>query len=267
MHRSLTSHTRDQPVRGTADLRLRRGAPRRGARRATLGRARFVLILLAASAAPRHASAQYLMGRVVDAASGQPLPKAAVGVQVPGDSVVKTLTAKDGAFALQLPAAGTYVVHVQASRAPAVVSDSITVAADSVVQREFRVAMPPDPVFYEFQVDQTIRRLSSGVAPRYPQALRDRGVHEGSATLQYVVDTLGRVDSASLRVLRQTHPEFAANARAAALAQLFRPAERDGRKVRVLVELPFAFTVRMTNERIRTLEVGRPLGDPPGRVP
>jgi TonB family protein len=226
-----------------------------------------VMALVIGSVAPSALSAQSIMGRVVDAATGQPLRSAAVGVQVPGDSVVTTLTARDGVFALRLPASGTYVVRVQASLAPPVLSDSIEVGTDSTVQREFRVAMPADPVFYEYQVDRPLLRLPGGAVPRYPQALRERGVYEGSATLRYLVDTLGRIDATNIVVVKQTHPEFAAHALATARAQRFQPAERDGRKVRVLVELPFVFTIQSSTVRVRTRTVERRVGLPSPNAP
>jgi TonB family protein len=201
-----------------------------------------VMALVAVPMAPTAVSAQSIMGRVVDTASGLPLRSAAVGVQVPGDSVVKTLTAKDGVFALRLPAPGTYVVRVQASLARPVLSDSIVVAADSTVQREFRVPMPPDPVFYDFQVDKPVAQVPGRGGPRYPDELKREGV-EGKVFVRFVVDTMGHAVTETFRVLRQTHAEFATAVRRALPQLRFVPAERQGRKVAQLVEQPFEFAL------------------------
>jgi hypothetical protein len=69
-----------------------------------------------------------------------------------------TSTTKDGVFALLLPAPGRYVVPVQASLAPRVLRDSIEVAPAAAVHRELRVPMPPDPVFYDYQVEEPVGR-------------------------------------------------------------------------------------------------------------
>lgn len=183
------------------------------------------------------------MGRVVDAASGQPLPLAGVGVQLAGDSVIKTLTARDGVFALLLPAPGKYVVRVQASLAPPVLSDSIEVAPEAVVQREFRVTMPPNPVFYDFQVEKPVGQIPGRTGPRYPVELKKEGI-EGEVFVRFVVDTSGRAVPATFQVLRQTHKEFAESVRSALPHLRFLPAERQGRKVAQVVEQPFSFALK-----------------------
>ena len=67
-----------------------------------------------------------------------------------------------------LPRAGKYVVGIHASLAPPVLSDAIEVAPEAVIQREFRVTMPPDPVFYGFQVDKPVEQIPGRAGPRYP---------------------------------------------------------------------------------------------------
>jgi periplasmic protein TonB len=80
-----------------------------------------------------------------------------------------------------------------------------------------------------------------GTAPRYPDMLRQAGV-EGDVRAQFVVDTLGRVEPGSLRVLEATHDQFAAAVRTALSSRArFKPAEAGGHKVRQLVEQTFTF--------------------------
>lgn len=79
--------------------------------------------------------------------------------------------------------------------------------------------------------------------PRYPEMLRQAGV-EGAVEVEFVVDTLGRAEPGSLKILRSDHELFAAAVRAALPAMRFVPAEAGGRRVRQLVRQPFSFAVR-----------------------
>lgn len=83
----------------------------------------------------------------------------------------------------------------------------------------------------------------TGPLPTYPEFLRRAGV-EGEVVLEALVDTTGRVQAASIAVIAATNPGFIAPARQALLATLFRPAQVGGRPVRMLVRVPFAFTMR-----------------------
>lgn len=76
--------------------------------------------------------------------------------------------------------------------------------------------------------------------PRYPDALRSRGL-EGGARVRFVVGTDGRVELASIEVLESTHPLFAEAVRAALPKLRFRPARVGRGTVRQWVELPFGF--------------------------
>lgn len=61
--------------------------------------------------------------------------------------------------------------------------------------------------------------------------------------MQFVVDTAGRVEDDSWRVLETTHAAFTEAVREAILASRFRPARVRGRAVRQLVRLPVSFTL------------------------
>lgn len=74
----------------------------------------------------------------------------------------------------------------------------------------------------------------------YPPEMFLDGI-EGVVMLQGVVDTAGRVDSASVRVIRTTSPAFEAAAIAMLLGTRFRPAQRDGRPISALIEVPVSF--------------------------
>lgn len=78
--------------------------------------------------------------------------------------------------------------------------------------------------------------------PRYPDALRPSRV-EGRVVVRFVVDTAGRVEPASVRLLSSTHALFTSAVRATLPSLRFTPARARGTKVRQLVELPFEFEV------------------------
>jgi protein TonB len=81
--------------------------------------------------------------------------------------------------------------------------------------------------------------LNSG-KPRYPDALRQAGV-DGSVVIQFTVDTLGRVDMQSVKVLNSTHAMFTDAVRQSLGAFRFKPAEVNGKRVPALAQMPFEF--------------------------
>jgi TonB family protein len=74
----------------------------------------------------------------------------------------------------------------------------------------------------------------------YPELLRRAGI-EGRVLLQAIVDTAGRVEPNSVKILKSSSPGFSVPTRRWALAARFRPARLQGRAVRVLVNLPVEF--------------------------
>jgi protein TonB len=76
--------------------------------------------------------------------------------------------------------------------------------------------------------------------PRYPEHLRAASV-TGRVVVRLVVDTLGRVEPASVAIRESSHHLFEQAVRAVLPALRFTPAEVAGRRVRMLVELPFEF--------------------------
>ena len=81
------------------------------------------------------------------------------------------------------------------------------------------------------------------VHPVYPFPLRRQGLG-GGATLQFMIDTAGRVEMGSVQLLADTDPQFALACRAILPEMRFIPAEYNGRKVRELVRMPFLFALR-----------------------
>lgn len=85
--------------------------------------------------------------------------------------------------------------------------------------------------------------LLAAPQPVYPAPLREAGV-QGIVVVQLVVDTLGRAEVGSVRVLQHSMAGFDASALASIRAARFRPARVWGRPVRVLVQVPVDFRIR-----------------------
>jgi protein TonB len=81
------------------------------------------------------------------------------------------------------------------------------------------------------------------VAPRYPERLRQAGV-EGKVVVKFVVDTLGRVDPATIEIMESTHDLFTAAVRETLARLRFNPATSGSRKVRATAMMPFEFRIR-----------------------
>ena len=79
--------------------------------------------------------------------------------------------------------------------------------------------------------------------PRYPESLRTSGV-EGRVLVHFTIDTTGRVDAASLRIVQSSHELFTQAVRRALLEYRFQPARVNGRAVRAAAEMPFEFHMK-----------------------
>jgi TonB family protein len=95
-------------------------------------------------------------------------------------------------------------------------------------------------VYIEEEVDTPVARDPSSAAPAYPQYLEETRV-EGFVVAEYIVDTTGRADSASLHIEMCTNPAFGESLRAALPNMRFTPATLNGRKVRERVRQEFVF--------------------------
>jgi TonB family protein len=88
--------------------------------------------------------------------------------------------------------------------------------------------------------DVPARRLSCQPAV-YPLAMRELGA-DGRATLDFVIDTIGSVDSTTIRIVAADYPDFARAARRALQTCRFVPAQAAGRPVRMRARSIFTFT-------------------------
>ena len=85
--------------------------------------------------------------------------------------------------------------------------------------------------------------VSRWLQRNYPPLLRDSGV-EGEVVVSFVVDEDGRAERNSIQVTSSSHPGFDETAIQAAERLRFRPAQLEGRAVRVRASLPIRFQVR-----------------------
>ena len=94
----------------------------------------------------------------------------------------------------------------------------------------------------ESLVEKAVIAIPGTATPRYPSMLQSAGV-DGDVRAQFVVDTLGRVEQGSFKVLQSSHDLFAAAVRDALGRARFKPAEAGGHRVRQLVEQTFTFSI------------------------
>jgi periplasmic protein TonB len=99
-----------------------------------------------------------------------------------------------------------------------------------------------DQTYFEFQVEKQVAPAPGNAGPRYPDMLRSANV-EGEVLVQFVVDTTGRVEMGTFKVLKSSHDLFTNSVRQALGSMRFFPAEIGGRRVKQLVQQPFNFTL------------------------
>jgi TonB family protein len=108
----------------------------------------------------------------------------------------------------------------------------------------------PDTVFSVLEVDKIAERYESSAAPVYPRDLIALGV-EGMVQAIYIVDTTGQVDTTTVEVVHSDDLRFTESVRAALGQARFRPARRDGKPVRQLVEQKFRFRILPASEFVK----------------
>ena len=99
-----------------------------------------------------------------------------------------------------------------------------------------------DQPYFEFQVEKPVVPAPGSTSPRYPDMLRQAGV-EGEVLAQFVVDTTGRAEPNTLKILKSSHDLFVQSVKNALPQMKFIPAEVGGRKVKQLVQQPFTFSI------------------------
>src|SRR5437867_1983326 len=100
--------------------------------------------------------------------------------------------------------------------------------------------MPPQgEPFLEAILDEKPVVLS-GPQAVYPEYLQKAGI-EGRAIVQAIIDTTGRVEPSSIKIMQSPDTGFDRSAKEYVLKALFRPGRLRGRPVRALIALPVDF--------------------------
>jgi TonB family protein len=84
--------------------------------------------------------------------------------------------------------------------------------------------------------------LLSAPPPLYPTLLKQAGI-QGRVMLRAVIDTTGRVEPLSVRIMKSPNPAFDQPTKDWVLKALFRPARLHGRGVRVFINLPVDYSL------------------------
>jgi TonB family protein len=115
--------------------------------------------------------------------------------------------------------------------------------AKPVTAEQLAALVASATVYTADQVDQAAQvDAEEPLQPYFPDSLKAAKV-KGHVVLEFVVDTLGHVETETIGVVLSTHPRFAESARNAVWRASFVPAVRQGRRVRQLVQLPVHFEV------------------------
>ncbi len=99
-----------------------------------------------------------------------------------------------------------------------------------------------DQPYFDFQVEKPVVMAPGATGPSYPDMLRSAGI-EGTVLAQFVVDTTGRADMATFKVLKSDNDLFSTSVKNALQRMKFLPAEVGGRRVKQLVQQPFQFSL------------------------
>lgn len=100
-----------------------------------------------------------------------------------------------------------------------------------------------ETALYEFQVEKVAAWIQGTGAPTYPEALKAAGI-EGEVLATFVIDTSGRAQPSTFKVLKSTNKQFEDAVRATLGRMRFLPAEVGGHKVMQHVQQAFQFTVK-----------------------
>ena len=99
---------------------------------------------------------------------------------------------------------------------------------------------PTDQPLFEFQVDKPVLQKDGNPNPKYPSILETSRV-EGDVTVQFVVDTLGKAEMGTFKVIKASNELFAQEVRRVLPFWRFYPAEAGSHKVKQYVQLPIRF--------------------------
>jgi protein TonB len=97
-----------------------------------------------------------------------------------------------------------------------------------------------DQTFFQFEVEKVAQLEPGNPRPEYPSIL-SRTQTTGTVMVSFVVDTTGRADMGTFKVVESSNPLFTESVRKILPRYKFIPAEIGSKKVRMHVQLPFKF--------------------------
>ena len=220
-----------------------------------------LLPLLALPLVPRAVPAQLLAGVAVDGATRTP----AVGLPVrllrlaegAAPAVVDSgVTYDRGIFQIMAPGPGVYQLEFGPANHRATRGPVDTLAADAQLQREYALPITSggaEVPYLETQVQERARLPRHHPMPRLPESVRRTATGEQSFEVvsEFVVDTAGRVEMESFRIVRATLPQMVDEVRQAVHAIRFAPATIGGIAVRQVFRYPVVWTLRTETRVVR----------------
>jgi TonB family protein len=100
---------------------------------------------------------------------------------------------------------------------------------------------PTGDVYSESLVEEKPALLSAPPPP-YPELLHQAGI-QGRVLIQAIIDTSGRAEPNSIRIIESPNPAFDPGSRNWILHAQLRPARVHGRAVRVLIQVPLDYRI------------------------
>src|ERR1700682_430689 len=96
--------------------------------------------------------------------------------------------------------------------------------------------------YFEFQVEKPAEMLQDSPKPKYPSVLESSGI-AGEVQAQFVVNSSGKADMDSFKVLKSTNELFTQAVKSVLPRMRFSPAQIGGKPVNQLVQQAFQFAV------------------------
>lgn len=170
-----------------------------------------------------------------------PMPQQPAPERVSGQSQARTFDPPPN-VQVDVPSIPTFDASVPFSPTP--------VSAREIFDRPAsRETIPPGPgaggngVHTRETVDHIASPLAGNEQPRYPSTLQRIGL-EGEVLVQFVVDSTGRVERESIRIVQATHSLFGDAVRDWLPRTRYAPAEINGTRVRQLVQQAIGFALK-----------------------
>ncbi|HEY2379166.1 MAG TPA: TonB family protein [Gemmatimonadaceae bacterium] len=213
-------------------------------------------------------AAQTVAGRVLDRQSKRPLREVTVVLLADtgksSHAAVRATTDSLGIFYLNAPSPGVYQL-LFATANDTLLSGYVALGQDEVAQREFLLdTHVAERAYFEFQVTRQVQPSPNNRPPRYPEALRSANI-QGEVLVQFIVDTTGKPEMNTFKVLRSTHVAFLTAVRSAVPDYEFEPAMILDRKVPQVVQMPFHFCLNGGPNPFARPDTGRLWAAPPLR--